>query len=164
MVDEFQDTNSLQMRLLNAIVGPPYNVCVVGDDDQSIYGWRGADITNILEFERFFPDPHIIKLEENYRSTTPILHTANSLIIHNAGRRPKTLWSKNPGNDAVRLLITNDDKEESDMIAREIEKVHFQDKSPYEDFAVLFRTNDQSRVLEQQFRQRRIPYRVIGAL
>ena len=163
MVDEFQDTNSLQMRLLNAIVGPPYNVCVVGDDDQSIYGWRGADITNILEFERFFPNPHVIKLEENYRSTTPILHTANSLIKHNAGRRPKTLWSKNPGNDFVRLLITNDDKEESEMIGREIEKAHFQDKTPFEDFAVLFRTNDQSRILEQQFRQRHIPYRVIGA-
>jgi DNA helicase-2/ATP-dependent DNA helicase PcrA len=163
MVDEFQDTNSLQMRLLRAIVGEPYNVCVVGDDDQSIYGWRGADITNILEFERFFPDPHIIKLEENYRSTTPILHTANSLIKNNAGRRPKTLWSKNPGNDFVRLLITTDDKEESDMIAKEIEKAHFQERTPFEDFAVLFRTNDQSRVLEQQFRQRSIPYRVIGA-
>ncbi len=163
MVDEFQDTNSLQMRLLNALVGPPYNVCVVGDDDQSIYGWRGADITNILEFEKFFPNPHIIKLEENYRSTTPILHTANSLIVHNAGRRPKTLWSKNPGSDPVRLLITQDDKEEAEMIGREIENGHFQDKHPFENFAVLFRTNDQSRILEQQFRQRKIPYRVIGA-
>ncbi len=163
MVDEFQDTNSLQMRLLRAVVGPPYNVCVVGDDDQSIYGWRGADITNILEFERFFPDPHVIKLEENYRSTTPILHTANSLIKHNAGRRPKTLWSRNPGADNVRLIIAMDDKEEADMIAKEIEQAHFQQKTPWEDYAVLFRTNDQSRVLEQQFRQRRIPYRVVGA-
>jgi DNA helicase-2/ATP-dependent DNA helicase PcrA len=163
MVDEFQDTNSLQMRLLNALVGPPYNVCVVGDDDQSIYGWRGADITNILEFEKFFPNPHVIKLEENYRSTTPILHTANSLIVHNAGRRPKTLWSKLPGNDNVRLLITQDDKEEAEMIGREIENGHFQDKHPFENYAVLFRTNDQSRILEQQFRQRKIPYRVIGA-
>ncbi len=163
MVDEFQDTNGLQMRLLNALVGPPYNVCVVGDDDQSIYGWRGADITNILEFERFFPDPHIIKLEENYRSTTPILHTANSLIKNNAGRRPKTLWSRNQGNDTVRLLITEDDAEEAEMIASEIEKGHFQNGYPFEDFAVLFRTNEQSRVLEQQFRQRKMPYRVIGS-
>jgi DNA helicase II / ATP-dependent DNA helicase PcrA len=163
MVDEFQDTNSLQMRLLRCLVGPPFNVCVVGDDDQSIYGWRGADITNILEFERFFPDPVVIKLEENYRSTTPILHTANSLIVKNAGRRPKTLWSRNPGADPVRLVITNDDKEEADMIAREVETAHNSHKVPLEDFAVLFRTNDQSRVLEQQFRQRRIPYRVIGA-
>lgn len=163
MVDEFQDTNSLQMRLLRAIVGPPYNVCVVGDDDQSIYGWRGADITNILEFERFFPNPHVIKLEENYRSTTPILHTANSLIVKNAGRRPKTLWSRNTGSDCVRLVIVQDDKEEADMIAKEIETSYFSHKAPWEDFAVLFRTNDQSRVLEQQFRQRRIPYRVVGA-
>jgi DNA helicase II / ATP-dependent DNA helicase PcrA len=163
MVDEFQDTNNVQMRLLRALVGPPYNVCVVGDDDQSIYGWRGAEISNILDFEQFFPDPVVIKLEENYRSTTPILHTANSLIKHNAGRRPKTLWSSNAGKDNVRLVITQDDKEEADMIAKEIETAHFQVKAPYEDFAVLFRTNDQSRVLEQQFRQRRIPYRVIGA-
>ena len=163
MVDEFQDTNSLQMRLLRALVGPPFNVCVVGDDDQSIYGWRGADITNILEFERFFPNPHIIKLEENYRSTTPILHTANSLIQKNLGRRPKTLWSRNLGNDNVRLLITEDEKQEAEMIVKEIENAHLQHKSPWEDFAVLFRTNDQSRVLEQHFRQRRIPYRVVGA-
>ncbi len=163
MVDEFQDTNTLQMRLVKQIVGPPYNICVVGDDDQSIYGWRGADITNILDFERFYPNPHVIKLEENYRSTTPILHTANSLIKNNVGRRPKTLWSKNPGNDNVRLVITNDDKEEAAMITKEIENAHFRDKSPYEDFAVLFRTNDQSRILEQQFRQARIPYRVVGA-
>lgn len=163
MVDEFQDTNGLQMRLLNALVGPPYHVCVVGDDDQSIYGWRGADITNILEFERFFPDPHVIKLEENYRSTTPILHTANSLIKNNVGRRPKTLWSRNPGNDNVRLVIAEDDKEEAEMIASEIETAHFQNAQPYEDFAVLFRTNEQSRVLEQQFRQRKMPYRVVGS-
>jgi len=163
MVDEFQDTNGLQMRLLRALVGPPYHVCVVGDDDQSIYGWRGADITNILEFERFFPDPHIIKLEENYRSTTPILHTANSLIKNNAGRRPKTLWSRNPGTDNVRLLAADDDQQEAEMIASEIETAHFQEARPYEDFAVLFRTNDQSRVLEQQFRQRKMPYRVVGS-
>jgi DNA helicase-2/ATP-dependent DNA helicase PcrA len=163
MVDEFQDTNSLQMRLLRALVGPPYNVCVVGDDDQSIYGWRGADITNILEFERFFPDPRVIKLEENYRSTTPILHTANSLIRNNVGRRPKTLWSRNLGSDNVRLLITEDDKQEAEMIVKEIENAHLQNKSPWEEFAVLFRTNDQSRVLEQHFRQRQIPYRVVGA-
>jgi DNA helicase-2/ATP-dependent DNA helicase PcrA len=163
LVDEFQDTNSLQMRLLRALVGPPYNVCVVGDDDQSIYGWRGADITNILEFERFFPDPRVIKLEENYRSTTPILHTANSLIRNNVGRRPKTLWSRNLGSDNVRLLITEDDKQEAEMIVKEIENAHLQNKSPWEEFAVLFRTNDQSRVLEQHFRQRQIPYRVVGA-
>ena len=163
MVDEFQDTNSLQMRLLRALVPAPYNVCVVGDDDQSIYGWRGAEITNITEFENFFPNPHVVKLEENYRSTTPILHTANSLIKNNAGRRPKSLWSRNNGNEPVRLIATQDEKEEADMIAKEVETAHFSNKQPLEDFAVLFRTNDQSRVLEQAFRQRKIPYRVVGA-
>ncbi len=163
MVDEFQDTNSLQMRLLRALVPAPYNVCVVGDDDQSIYGWRGAEITNITEFENFFPNPTVVKLEENYRSTTPILHTANSLIINNAGRRPKTLWSRNVGSAPVRLVAVQDDKEEAEMIGKEIERAFFADKEPYESFAVLFRTNDQSRILEQTFRQKRIPYRVIGA-
>jgi DNA helicase II / ATP-dependent DNA helicase PcrA len=163
MVDEFQDTNSLQMRLLRGVVGPPYNVCVVGDDDQSIYGWRGADITNILEFERFYANPRVIKLEENYRSTTPILHTANSPIKNNAGRRPKTLWSRNSGTDPVRLIINTDDKEEAEMVAKEIDEGHLQGRRPFEDFAVLFRTNEQSRILEAQFRSRRIPYRVIGS-
>lgn len=163
MVDEFQDTNSLQMRLLRALVPPPYNVCVVGDDDQSIYGWRGAEITNITQFEDFFPNPTVVKLEENYRSTTPILHTANSLIKNNFGRRPKTLWSRNAGNDHVRLVVTVDDKEEAEMIAKEIEQAHLSNKEPLESFAVLFRTNEQSRMLEQAFRQRKIPYRVIGA-
>lgn len=163
MVDEFQDTNSLQMRLLRALVPAPYNVCVVGDDDQSIYGWRGAEITNITEFENFFPNPHVVKLEENYRSTTPILHTANSLIKNNVGRRPKSLWSRNNGSDLVRLIANEDDKEEADMIAKEVETAHFANKQPLEEFAVLFRTNDQSRVLEQAFRQRKIAYRVVGA-
>lgn len=163
MVDEFQDTNSLQMRLLRALVPEPYNVCVVGDDDQSIYGWRGAEITNITEFENFFPDPTIVKLEENYRSTTPILFTANSLIKYNAGRRPKTLWSRNKGSDPVRLIATQDDQEEADMVSKEIEAAYYNNKEPWESFAVLFRTNDQSRILEQAFRQRKIPYRVVGA-
>ena len=163
MVDEFQDTNSLQMRLLRALVPAPYNVCVVGDDDQSIYGWRGAEITNITEFENFFPDPTIVKLEENYRSTTPILHTANSLIVNNIGRRPKSLWSRNVGSDPVRLVATQDDEEEAEMISKEIEQGYFSNKEPWESYAVLFRTNDQSRILEQAFRKKKIPYRVVGA-
>jgi DNA helicase-2/ATP-dependent DNA helicase PcrA len=163
MVDEFQDTNSLQMRLLRALVPAPYHVCVVGDDDQSIYGWRGAEITNITEFENFFPDPTVVKLEENYRSTTPILHTANSLIVNNIGRRPKSLWSRNVGSDPVRLVATQDDEEEADMISKEIEQGYFSNKEPWESYAVLFRTNDQSRILEQAFRKKKIPYRVVGA-
>jgi DNA helicase-2/ATP-dependent DNA helicase PcrA len=136
---------------------------VVGDDDQSIYGWRGAEITNITQFENFFPNPHVVKLEENYRSTTQILHTANSLIKFNAGRRPKSLWCRTEKGDNVQLVITADEKEEADMITKEVEAMHFRDKREWEDFAVLFRTNDQSRVLEQAFRQRKIPYRVVGA-
>jgi len=163
MVDEFQDTNSLQMRLLKALTPAPYNVCVVGDDDQSIYGWRGAEITNITQFEDFFPNPTVVKLEENYRSTTPILHTANSLIENNIGRRVKTLWSRNKGNDLVRLIATDEDVEEAEMIAKEIETAFYANKEPWESFAVLFRTNEQSRSLEQAFRSRKIPYRVVGA-
>jgi DNA helicase-2/ATP-dependent DNA helicase PcrA len=148
---------------LKALVPAPFNVCVVGDDDQSIYGWRGAEITNITQFENFFPNPHVVKLEENYRSTTPILHTANSLIKNNAGRRPKSLWSRAEKGDNVRVVITADEKEEADMVTKEVEATHYRDKREWEDFAVLFRTNDQSRVLEQAFRQRKIPYRVVGA-
>ena len=107
-VDEFQDTNALQMRLLQQLVGPPYHVCVVGDDDQSIYGWRGAEVANILEFERFFDNPKIIRLEENYRSTHAVLHTANSLIKHNRGRREKILRSTRKGGDPVRIVAWSD--------------------------------------------------------
>lgn len=162
LVDEFQDTNRLQMDLVRHLTGPPYNVAVVGDDDQSIYGWRGAESANILHFERFFANPAVVKLEENYRSTTPILHTANSLIRHNIGRRPKSLWSRNAGADPVRVMMLPDDKAEASMIAREI--MLEQDKgAPWEDFAVLFRMNAQSRLLEQEFRAQRIPYRLIGS-
>ncbi len=162
MVDEFQDTNTLQMRLLNALVPEPNNICVVGDDDQSIYGWRGADITNIIEFERFFPHPKVIKLEENYRSTTPILHTANSLIKNNAGRRVKNLWSKNSGRDLVRLVIAEDEENEAEIISSEV--LDAQKKgAKFDDVAVLFRTNEQSRILEGEFRRKKIPYRIVGS-
>jgi len=162
MVDEFQDTNRLQMDLLRRIVGTEQNVCVVGDDDQSIYGWRGADITNILDFERFFPNPKVVKLEENYRSTTPILHTANSLIVNNKGRREKRLWSRNEGDEKVRVLGLKDEVAEARIVIEEIESQRFGERRSWEDFAVLFRTNRQSRLFEEQLRDRRIPYRMIG--
>lgn len=162
MVDEFQDTNTLQMRLLRALVAKPYNICVVGDDDQSIYGWRGADITNINEFESFFPGAKVIKLEENYRSTTPILHTANSLIKNNVGRRPKSLWSQNAGSNPVRLVLAEDDKEEAELICDEMLEAN-RKGDKFDDMAVLFRTNDQSRILESEFRKKKIPYRIVGA-
>jgi superfamily I DNA/RNA helicase len=162
-VDEFQDTNSLQMRLLQQLVGKPYHVCVVGDDDQSIYGWRGAEVANILEFEKFFPNPKIIRLEENYRSTHAVLHTANSLIKHNHGRREKILRSTRKGGDPVRIVAMPGDDEEAEFIAEEIMAGKSAVGRTWEDFAVLFRTNGQSRKLELALRERKIPYRMVGA-
>ena len=162
-VDEFQDTNGLQMRLLQQLVGEPYHVCVVGDDDQSIYGWRGAEVENILQFEKFFPDPKVIRLEHNYRSSDAIIHTANSLIRHNTGRREKQLRSVKPGGDILRIISMPGDEEEAEFIAHEIIDLHRVEKKPLEDIAILFRTNSQSRHLELALRKEQIPYRVIGA-
>ncbi|MFC7338606.1 ATP-dependent helicase [Haloferula chungangensis] len=162
-VDEFQDTNGLQMQLVQQLVGPPYHVCVVGDDDQSIYGWRGAEVANILEFERFFPDPTVIRLEENYRSTHAILHTANSLIRRNAGRREKMLRATLAGGEPVRVVGMPGDEEEAEFIAEEILAVKASEQRPWEDFAILFRTNMQSRKLEEALRHLKIPYRMVGA-
>ncbi|RYD19280.1 MAG: DNA helicase UvrD [Verrucomicrobiaceae bacterium] len=163
-VDEFQDTNALQMQLLQQLVGGPnYHVCVVGDDDQSIYGWRGAEVANILQFEKFFPNPKIIRLEENYRSTHAVLHTANSLIKHNVGRREKILRSTRKGGDPVRIVAMPGDDEEAEFIAEEILAEKGAVGREWEDFAILFRTNGQSRKLELAFRERKIPYRMVGA-
>jgi DNA helicase-2/ATP-dependent DNA helicase PcrA len=162
-VDEFQDTNALQMQLLQQLVGPPWHVCVVGDDDQSIYGWRGAETANILEFERFFDNPKVIRLEENYRSTHAVLHTANSLIKHNRGRREKILRSTRKGGDPVRIVAMPGDDEEAEFIAEEILAGKGAVGRNWEDFAVLFRTNGQSRKLELALRERKIPYRMVGA-
>lgn len=162
MVDEFQDTNRLQMDLVRHLCGEHRNICVVGDDDQSIYGWRGAEIANILEFEKAFGDPCVIKLEENYRSTSAILHTANSLIQHNVGRREKALWSRIKGGDKIRLLAMPDDASEAEFVSGEIWEAHTRSKQPWEDFAILFRTNTQSRPMEEALREMKIPYRVVG--
>ncbi len=162
-VDEFQDTNALQMQLLQQLVGPPYHVCVVGDDDQSIYGWRGAEVANILQFEKFFPDPKIIRLEENYRSTQAVLHTANSLIKHNRGRREKILRATRTGGDPVRIVAMPGDDQEAEFIAEEIMAEKGAIGREWEDFAILFRTNGQSRKLELALRERKIPYRMVGA-
>ncbi len=161
-VDEFQDTNSLQMSLLRQLVGPEHNVCVVGDDDQSIYGWRGAQISNILDFESFFPNPTVIKLEENYRCTKQVLDCANILIRNNAGRREKTLRTNKEGQYPVRLLAMPGPEDEAEFIADEIEQLRLRDKLPWEAFAVLFRANAQSRALEMALREHHIPYRMVG--
>lgn len=161
-VDEFQDTNSLQMSLLNQLVGPEHNVCVVGDDDQSIYGWRGAQISNILDFESFFPNPTVIKLEENYRCTKQVLDCANVVIRNNAGRREKTLRTNKDGKYPVRLMAMPGADDEAGFIAEEIERLRITEKLAWEDFAVLFRANAQSRALEMAMREHHIPYRMVG--
>ena len=162
MVDEFQDTNRLQMDLLRRLTGPHRNICVVGDDDQSIYGFRGAEISNILEFERHFPNPTVVTLEENYRSTNPILNTANGVIRNNRERRPKKLWSAREGAEPVRLISMPGDKEEAEFIVEEIELLKGREQLQFDDFALLFRTNSQIRPFEENMRRRKIPYRIIG--
>ena len=162
MVDEFQDTNRLQLDLVRLLAGTPPNVCVVGDDDQSIYGWRGAEVSNILEFEAHFPNPVVVKLEQNYRSTNAILGTANGLIKNNPRRRPKQLWSAQEGGSKVRIVGMQDDRQEAEFITSEIAQRLVNEGLKHEDFAILFRMNAQSRLLETHLRELRIPYRVVG--
>ncbi|EDY22079.1 UvrD/REP helicase [Chthoniobacter flavus Ellin428] len=168
MVDEFQDTNRLQLELVSMLAKPAEgtggrpNVAVVGDDDQSIYGWRGAEVSNILEFEAHFPDPVVVKLEQNYRSTNAILNTANFLIKNNPRRRPKKLWSSAGDGDKVRIVGMSDDRQEAEFIANEIAQRSVTESAPHEEFAILFRMNAQSRLLETNLRQLNIPYRIIG--
>ncbi len=162
LVDEFQDTNRLQMELLRRLAGAEHNVCVVGDDDQSIYAWRGADIANLLEFERFFPNPVIVRLEENYRCPRDVLELSNSLIRHNRLRREKRLWSRIQGEGPVRVISMPGEAEEAEFVVGEILEGRFGKGRRFEDFAVLFRTNMQARPFEQVLRSRRIPYRMVG--
>jgi superfamily I DNA/RNA helicase len=164
MVDEFQDTNGLQMSMLRSLAGNNQNVCVVGDDDQSIYGWRGAEISNILEFESFFADPLVVKLEENYRCPMPVLHLANSIIKLNKGRREKTLWSAKESSELVRLMGMPSAEEEAEMIVSEMLSTKRTEQREWEDFAILFRMNAQSRPLEQAMREHQVPYRVVGGM
>ena len=165
LVDEFQDTNKLQLELVSLLAGDERpNICVVGDDDQSIYGWRGAEAANLLEFERHFPAPEVIKLEQNYRSTDVILSVANRLIRNNSRRRGKNLWSDRKEGEAVRILSAVDDKTEAEFIADEIQAAGPQSQKAraWTDFAILYRMNAQSRQFEEVLRERRIPYRVVG--
>jgi superfamily I DNA/RNA helicase len=159
LIDEFQDTNKLQLDLISQLVGKPVNLCVVGDDDQSIYGWRGAQRSNLLEFERHFSNPEIIKLEQNYRSTNLILSAANRLIKNNAHRHEKNLWSDQKEGDSIRLLSSADDMTEAEFIADEI-MILGPEKWDYS--AILYRMNAQSRIFETMLRERKIPYRVVG--
>ncbi|MDX9974861.1 MAG: UvrD-helicase domain-containing protein, partial [FCB group bacterium] len=162
MVDEFQDTNPVQYALLKALAGEHRNLCVVGDDDQSIYGWRGADIRNILEFERDFPGAHIVKLEQNYRSTETILEAANRVISNNANRREKKLWSNLGKGRVIDWLVNGDDEHEAKSAVKWLEMIRERTGANYADFAVLYRSNTQSRPIEIAFRQAGIPYTVYG--
>ncbi len=162
-VDEFQDTNRLQLDLVGLLAsGEPPNICVVGDDDQSIYGWRGAEVSNILEFEKHFPNPEVIRLEQNYRSTTAILSAANRLIKNNPRRRAKSLWSSMQGGDPVHVVNVPDDKSEAEFVVGEVGAIRSAQRVPWEQFAVIYRMNAQSRLMEENLRRMRIPYRLIG--
>jgi DNA helicase-2/ATP-dependent DNA helicase PcrA len=163
LVDEFQDTNNLQLQLVTHMAsGNPPNVCVVGDDDQSIYGWRGAEVSNILEFEKHFPDPRVIRLEQNYRSTNAILGAANRLIKNNPRRRGKNLWSPKEGGEPVRVIAIPDDRKEAEFVAQEIAAQRDAEKLPWEHFAIIYRMNAQSRLLEENLRKNKIPYHLVG--
>ncbi|HSJ31574.1 MAG TPA: UvrD-helicase domain-containing protein [Longimicrobiales bacterium] len=162
MIDEYQDTNAVQLEMARILAGPRRNLCVVGDDDQSIYAFRGADVANILEFERHFPGTTVIKLEQNYRSTQRILAAANAVIAGNRHRHDKTLRTSNPIGPPLDLWTHETDMAEAEAVAREIQVRRMTRKMRWEDFAVLYRTNPQSRVLEEALRAQNIPYRVVG--
>lgn len=162
MVDEYQDTNHVQYRLLRELCGPQGNLCVVGDDDQSIYGWRGAQAGNILDFEHDFAAAQVIKLEQNYRSSANILTAANTLIRHNSTRHEKQLWTSGAPGEPVRYLCCADGEDEATTIIDEIHALRSRFKYTHRDFAILYRTNGQSRAFEEQLRYANIPYVLIG--
>ena len=162
-VDEYQDTNFAQYSLVKLLTKDSRNLCVVGDDDQSIYGWRGADIRNILDFEKDFPDATVIKLEQNYRSTSNILDAANQVIAHNEGRKEKALWTELPEGDAIKLFCAGDEREEAAWICDRIQQLKLAGDE-YGESAILYRTNAQSRVLEEMLMRAGIPYRIYGGL
>ncbi len=164
MVDEYQDTNHAQYILINLLASKYQNLCVVGDDDQSIYSFRSADIRNILEFERDFPDVKVIKLEQNYRSTKNILHVANEVIKNNRGRKSKKLWTENYEGEKIQLYQADDERDEARFVAEEIAKLTREEGRKFSDFALLYRTNAQSRSFEEAMMGRNIPYRVIGGV
>jgi len=164
MVDEYQDTNGVQFRLVNLLASKHRNLCVVGDDDQSIYRFRGADIKNILDFESVFKDAKVIRLEQNYRSTKNILSAANEVIRNNKKRKPKRLWTDNVEGDIISHVVNISEKEEAAFIAETITKGIDEDNRTFADFAILYRTNAQSRVIEEKLFRESIPYRLVGGV
>ncbi|HEU0265443.1 MAG TPA: UvrD-helicase domain-containing protein, partial [Geobacterales bacterium] len=163
MVDEYQDTNPVQYRLIRLLAGQRRNLCVVGDDDQSIYRWRGADIRNILDFEKDFPGVTVVKLEQNYRSTQTILKAAGSVVAKNRGRKGKSLWTENPAGEPIILRRMTDEQDEARFVCRQIE-AYLRGGGDVRDVALFYRTNAQSRVLEDALVRDGIPYHVVGGV
>ncbi len=171
LVDEYQDTNPAQFRLLRLLTDRRQNICVVGDDDQSIYGWRGADSTHILEFTHHYPGARVITLDQNYRSTTTILDAANEVISKNKIRHPKKLWSDKGVGEPITEVVVDDDRTECEFVAEEIlkfactaEEGRRKQIRPWKDFAILYRSNPQSRLFEEALRMRQIPYKLVGSM
>lgn len=162
MVDEYQDTSKAQYELIKILAKEHQNICVVGDDDQSIYGWRGADIRNILEFEKDYDNVHVVKLEQNYRSTQIILDAANTVISNNIERKRKRLWSEKKEGELIKIQVAQDEIEESDFVADMIAKISREQNRSYKDFAVLYRANAQSRSVEDALNRSQIPYNIYG--
>ena len=163
LVDEFQDTNQVQYRLVRAIAAEHRQVTVVGDDDQSIYRWRGADRRNILDFTREFPDAHVVKLEQNYRSTARILRAANAVITHNLEREPKQLWTENEEGPRITVMRCFDEREEAELCVRAVQELRASGRSLSE-MVLFYRIHAQSRVFEEALRAQNVPYRVIGGV
>jgi DNA helicase-2/ATP-dependent DNA helicase PcrA len=163
LVDEYQDTNAAQYRFIEHIAGCHRNICVVGDDDQSIYRWRGADITNILRFEDDFPGAKVVRLEQNYRSTSSILASAQAVVSRNAGRKPKSIWTVRGDGERVRVLTCDSERREAQAVADRVSDAAVGSRR-YRDFAVFYRTNAQSRPIEEVFRERGVPYRIYGGI
>ncbi|MBU1019534.1 MAG: UvrD-helicase domain-containing protein [Patescibacteria group bacterium] len=165
LVDEYQDTNHAQYTLVELLAQKYRNICVVGDSDQSIYSWRGANMQNILDFEKDYPDAKAVFLEQNYRSTPVILDAAHDVIVKNRNRKDKKMWTEREGGELIRIWTARDELDEGEMIAREIEdRIRGHECPDYRDFVALYRTNAQSRVLEEVFMRYGIPYRIIGGV
>ena len=162
MVDEYQDTSKAQYEFIKLLAQEHQNICVVGDDDQSIYGWRGADIRNILEFERDYTSVHVVKLEQNYRSTQVILDAANTVISNNIERKRKKLWSEQKEGEKIKIQVASDEMEEAEFVADTIGRMHRRENKAFKNFAVLYRANAQARAIEDALNRSQIPYNIYG--
>jgi DNA helicase-2/ATP-dependent DNA helicase PcrA len=164
LVDEYQDTNYAQYLIVKMLVTEHRNICVVGDDAQSIYSFRGADIQNILNFQKDYPELNTFKLEQNYRSTNNIVQAANCIIQNNKDQLQKDVWTANEGGNPIQIVRTASDNEEGNFVANTIFEVKNNENSLFQDFAILYRTNAQSRAMEEALRKMNIPYRIYGGM